>query len=291
MEENVKKRSKKYRWLSIVLVLALLLTALFLDSRYRLVTTRYELSFENLPESFDGYRIVMLADLHFAQYGKDNSRLLERIKREQPDIITLNGDFIEKRTKMEKGEQTAQLEPFLTELARIAPCYFVSGNHEWASGELKDFSALLEQLGIKYLHNEFVLIEEDGEHIVLAGVEDPNGPADMMLPDELVDIIEGNYPDSFSVLLGHRANWLEKYPELEVDIILCGHAHGGVVRLPFLGGVFGTEFDLFPKYDAGIYNEGNYYMVLSRGLGGSVPMPRFLNNPEVVSITLRSQQL
>lgn len=289
MEKEKKTQKKPKIGKIIVFSIILLLAVLFLDSNSRVVVTEYERSYENLPESFDGFKIVELADLHLAQYGENNSRILELVAEQQPDIITLNGDFIEKRANLLQGEQTALLAPFLQRLTQIAPCYFVSGNHEWASGELPELAKLLEELGIKYFHNEFILLSEGEEQIVLAGVEDPNGPADMMKPDELVNIIDKAYPDSFIVLLGHRSNWMELYPDLSVDIIFCGHAHGGVVRLPFLGGVFGTDLDLFPKYDAGIFNEGGYDLVLSRGLGGSIPMPRFLNNPEIVSLTLRSK--
>lgn len=288
--EAEKKPKKKPKTPVIILISILLLIALlFLDSRFRVVVTEYELYFDKLPESFDGFKIVELSDLHLAQYGEDNSRILELVAAQKPDIITLNGDFIEKRNGMTSGAQTALLAPFLQSLAELAPCYFVSGNHEWASGELPQLAKLLAQLGIKYLRNEFVLLGSGEDELIIAGVEDPNGSADMLKPDELVNIIRKAYPERFTILLGHRSNWLEKYPDLEVDIIFCGHAHGGVLRLPFVGGVFGTDMELFPEYDAGIYDEGGYKMVLSRGLGGSVPMPRFLNNPEIVSVTLRAK--
>ena len=284
--DEIKPKKKRKTGVIVLLIAVAVLTALFIDSSRRVVVTNYDLGYDTLPEAFEGFRIVELSDLHMAEYGRDNARILELVKEQRPDIITLNGDFIEKRADMDYGEQTALLKPFLMSLAEIAPCYFVSGNHEWASGELPELSALLENAGIKYMHNEFVLIGRAEEQIVLAGVEDPNGPADMLKPEELVDIIETAYPDSFRILLAHRTYWMNIYPELKVNIIFCGHAHGGVVRLPFLGGVFGTDMDFFPKYDGGVYNEGGYDMVLSRGLGGSVPMPRFLNNPEIVSVTL-----
>ncbi len=286
-DKSKRKKPTVYRIILITVLLAVAL--LFVDSNLRIVVTEYELSYQSLPSSFDGYKIIELADLHLAQYGENNSRLLKKIKAQQPDIITINGDLIKKRVRMLPGTQTALMAPFLQGLSEISPCYFVSGNHEWASGELPEFSALLTELGIKYLRNEFVLLSQGEWQVILAGVEDPNGPSDMIKPDELVDIIDAAYPDSFRILLGHRDNWLTMYPELEVNIIICGHAHGGVVRLPFLGGVFGTDMGLFPEYDGGVYNEGGYDMVLSRGLGGSVPMPRFLNNPEIVSVTLRCQ--
>ncbi|MDR0951339.1 MAG: metallophosphoesterase [Oscillospiraceae bacterium] len=280
-------KKKKRRWPFILIALALIITALLLDSANRLVVTDYELSYESLPEGFDGYRILQLSDLHRKQFGDDNSRLLEAVEENNPDIIVLTGDFINRALSGKASNQSEELRFFLEKLPDIAPCYFVSGNHDWASLEISALSTLLGECGIKYLHNEFVFLEKGGDSIILAGVEDPNGSADMTKPDELVQYMNTAYPDKFAVLLGHRNDWLEKYPELDVELILSGHAHGGVVRLPLIGGVFGTNLDLFPKYDAGLFNEGGYDLILSRGLGNFNAIPRFLNNPEVVCVTLR----
>ncbi len=280
---NAPKRSR-HRGLVVFIIILAVITLLFLDSRYRIVTTEYDLYYSNLPESFDGYRIVLLSDLHMRDYGE---KLPELIGDQKPDIIVMTGDFLNVRTDETEGLQTEKLRPLLIELIMIAPCYFVSGNHEWASGEMTELAEMLDGLGIKYLRNEFVLLEKGGDSIVLAGVEDPNGPADMMKPDELADIIAENYPDKYKMLLAHRNDWMTKYPDLPVDTILCGHAHGGIVRFPFVGGVFSTDRSFFPKYDAGVYNEGGYDMVLSRGLGEYMILPRFLNNPEVVTVVLK----
>ncbi|MEG1404297.1 MAG: metallophosphoesterase [Oscillospiraceae bacterium] len=280
-----KKHGRRYIIHAAVLIIII---ALFLDSRCRLVKTDYELSYASLPQSFDGFRIVQLSDLHLSEFGRGNSRLIEKVSEQKPDIIVLTGDFLEKRAQKKTGEHTEKLRPLFEGLKKIAPCYFVSGNHEWASGEIPELTALLSELEIKYLHNEFVLLERENEHIALAGVEDPNGPADMKRPNELAEIIKTNNPDIFTLMLAHRNDFAVKYPDLPVNLILCGHAHGGVVRLPAVGGVFGTELDFFPKYDAGHFNEGGYDLIISRGLGGYVPMPRLFNNPEIVTVILKS---
>ncbi|MBP8641109.1 MAG: metallophosphoesterase [Oscillospiraceae bacterium] len=285
MKINNPPKKKKHKGLAVTGAILLLTAAVFLDSRFRIVDTEYSLYYENLPQSFDGYRVVQLSDLHTAQFGEDNDKLINDVTEQNPDIIVITGDLLVRHMEKTNGEQTQAMKPLLEELTEIAPCYFVSGNHEWASGEISELTALLEQLNIIYLKNEFVIIEKGGESIVLAGVEDPNGPADMMKPDELAGIISRNYPDKYIMLLAHRNNWLEKYPDLPVDTILCGHAHGGIVRLPLVGGILGTEMDFLPKYDAGVFNEGNYDLVVSRGLGGQIP--RFLNNPELVTVVLK----
>ncbi|MEG1541305.1 MAG: metallophosphoesterase [Oscillospiraceae bacterium] len=285
--EKAKSSKKPHRRLLIFAILAAILLLLFVDSGRRLVSSEYERFYENLPQSFDGYRIVQISDLHTAQFGRDNSRLLALVSKQKPDVIVLTGDLIEKRENRFSGGQSEKLSTFLEKLSEIAPCFFVSGNHEWASGEISELTELLQEKNIRYLHNEAILLQKGEDSLVLLGVEDPNGPADMMRPGELVDIINSAYPDNFKILLGHRNDWLVRYPKLAVDIIMCGHAHGGVVRLPGLGGVFGTELDFFPKYDGGLFNEGSYDMIISRGLGGRVPMPRLFNNPELVTLILR----
>lgn len=288
MTNSRKPKRKSRKTVTILVIIALIITAICLDSRYRLTVTEYELSYDQLPPGFDGFKIVQLTDLHLKTFGEDNAKLIAAVDAQAPDIIVLTGDFINRRLTDAQLGQSEKLRVFLNNLALLAPCYFVSGNHEWASGELDSFAAILEEAGIRYLRNEFVTLERNGDQIILAGVEDPNGPADMIKPSKLIESIENGYPNGFIILLGHRDDWLVKYPSLDVDIIMSGHAHGGVVRLPFIGGLFSTEYALFPKYDAGLYNEGAYDFILSRGLGNFNIIPRFLNPPEIVALTLRS---
>ena len=270
-----------FLWL---IALVLILAALLLDSNYRIVVTEYQLVYESLPQSFDGYRIVQISDLHMAEYGE---RLFRLVRKQEPDIIVLTGDFLNMKLGRTIKNQVPSLRPTLEGLTAIAPCYFISGNHEWASGETTALAVLMEELGIHWLRNEAVALQRDGEHIVLAGVEDPNAAAEMRRPDALAEELAARYPGSYRLLLAHRNDFLVKYPDLPVDTVLCGHAHGGIVRLPLVGGLFGTGGNLFPEYEAGHYNEGGYDLIVSRGLGSFVPIPRFLNNPELVSIILK----
>ncbi len=273
---------KKRRTLKIIILL-LVLAALLYDSNSRIVVTEYALSSPRLPESFDGFTVVQLSDIHGAEFGEDNARLIEKTAAAQPDIIAITGDMVDEETDM------AIIDALLAELVEIAPVYYVSGNHEWGARRMEELEAVLARRGVRYLSNEYEFLEKSGESIVLAGVEDPNGPFDMMKPEEMVDIINDEAGESLVLLLGHRNYWTEKYPELEVDIIMCGHAHGGIVRLPFAGGVLGTGFELFPENVDGAVESGRYTMIVSRGLGNSIPVPRFLNNPEIVVLKLESE--
>ena len=176
------------------------------------------------------------------------------------------------------------IDRLLPALAAIAPVYYISGNHEWTDRVLAPLTNLLETYGVRYLRNETLALEREGQRILLSGVEDPNGYRDQPAPDFVVS----GYPEElFHVLLGHRNYWVEEYPDLPVDLILCGHAHGGVIRLPFAGGLLGHGNGFFPAYDAGLYSSGRYIMLVSRGLGNNTGLPRLLNNPELVSVTLR----
>lgn len=268
----------------ILLVLVAIAAALLLLSKYGLSVTRLSLEFENLPRGFDGFKIVQLSDLHGSEFGQDNARLIEAVEKEEPDIIALTGDFLDEG---KAGRELPALGALVAELIKLAPVYFVSGNHDWASGASSELFEMLTAAGVVCLRNDFVYLERGGDVLVLGGVDDPNGPADMETPDEFVARLRSEAPGAFTLLLAHRAYWAERYPELDVDLILCGHTHGGIVRLPFLGGVAGTNFALFPEYDAGLFETGAYKLYISRGLGNSVPLPRFLNTPELVSITLK----
>lgn len=268
----------------VLLVLAALVAACILLSKYGLEVTRLKLGFEELPAGFDDFRIVQLSDLHGSRFGENNARLLEAVAAEGPDIIALTGDFLDEG---ETERELPELEALVRELSAIAPVYFVSGNHDWASGEAYTLFETLEAAGAVCLRNEHLRLERGGDSIVLAGVDDPNGPAEMAEPDEFVASLRQEAPDSFVLLLAHRAYWAERYPELDVDLILCGHTHGGIVRLPFVGGLAASNMGLFPEYDAGLFELPSYTLFISRGLGNSVPLPRFLNTPEVVSIELK----
>lgn len=286
----MKTKSKKHRGCGCltVLIVAALIAALcaFLikDSRDELEISRYEVASSKLSESFDGFTIVQLSDLHGARFGEDGTELVDKVRELAPDIIALTGDFVTDEGDLESVEKLA---PRLTELC---PVYFVSGNHEFGSGLAQRVRNIMESAGVKYLSNEYLTISRGEDSVLLGGVEDPNAYADMLTPEELAQKMNEASPAAFKILLGHRNYWMEEYPELPVDLILCGHAHGGLVRIPGVGGLIGTDRHLFPDFVEGEFNNGNYTMIVSRGLGNSVPIPRIFNRPEIVCVTLRAEK-
>ncbi len=276
------KKHRKRIIIDLVIVLAVAL--LLLDSSCRIVTSEYTVSSPALPESFEGFTIVQLSDIHGRIFGKDSAGLVKKTAAQEPDIIVISGDMAD-----ENMEDLSEMESLLGQLREIAPVYYVSGNHEWWAGWLPELEEIFARQDVRYLKNEYVMLERGGESVALLGVEDPNGPAGMIKPPELVEALESEKGESFRILLGHRNYWRDTYPELDVDLIFCGHAHGGIVRLPFIGGLVGTNFDIFPDDVDGAVESGRYTMIVSRGLGNSVPVPRFLNNPELVVVKLESE--
>lgn len=273
------KKSHGARW---ALPAALLTAGLLWAGNFTLGLTEIDAPSKNLPAGFDGFRIALITDLHGRSFGKNNDALVEKTRQAVPDLIALAGDIADETSDLE------ELAALLPRLANIAPCYYVTGNHEWRMENRKEWFRLLEQCGITRLENEFVTLSRGEDTIVLAGVDDPNGPRDQKTPEELLGEIHAQHPDAYTVVLCHRNDQLERMARLSADLVLSGHAHGGVVRLPFVGAIFGTHYEFFPDYTAGLYTLGRTSLVVSRGLGGSRRIPvRIGNRPEIPVITLR----
>ena len=252
------------------------------DSKYNLTVTRYELEFDSLPAEFDGFRIVHISDLHGSIFGENNSSLARLIEQQQPDLIAMTGDFAGNIAEL------GATEGLLSELGDAAPIYFAGGNHEWVGEVMPRMRRLLAQYGAHCLENQYESFEKDGASIVIAGAEDPNGRADRLDPETFAELIREEHPDAFVLWLGHRNFWAEKYPALPVDLILSGHAHGGIIRLPLIGGLLNTSHRFIAEYEKGLYSGQRFIMEVSTGLGNSIFVPRLFNRPELVCITLRS---
>lgn len=282
-----RKRGHPLRVIAVLLVL-MIAGALWLNWQlWGVRTTHTEVALPGLPEGFDGLRIVHLSDLHGHEYGEGNADLLERVAAEEPEIIVLTGDII---------DQAGQLEmiPALARgLASIAPTYYVTGNHEWAVGTntVRELKPLLTDCGVTVLTNRYEILERNGDQLVLAGVDDPNGFADQKTPEELAAQIADQAPGLYTILLAHRCDYFDQYAAAGYDFVMSGHGHGGIVRLPFTDGLIGTDRRLFPTWTSGVYTLGNSTLFVSRGLGNNtVPTPgfRLFNRPEVAVVTLRA---
>ena len=276
---------------TIILAIAAVLLALVVWTVWgntALELNTYTVGSKELPDAFDGYRIAQVSDLHNAEFGDGNQRLLDMLREAEPDMIAITGDLIDSRKT-----NIAVALAFAEEAVKIAPCYYVSGNHEARVSEYRELKAGLEAAGVTVLDDARVEIEISGKSITIIGVNDPSFLADYLTSDAAVmdrKLSELSSEDaSFTILLSHRPELFDTYAAHEMDLVLTGHAHGGQFRLPLIGGLIAPNQGLFPKYDDGLYSEGNTNMIVSRGLGNSIIPFRFNNRPEVVLIELKSQ--
>ena len=279
------KHPRKRRLPGFLLFLTLVvLAALFLRwDNTTLQTTRFDPVFSDLPEGFDGCRMAVLGDLHSAYFGEDNQRLLEAVQKAEPDYIFLVGDLLD-ATREVPSDYAARTADNLT---AIAPTYYVTGNHEWAIGDVPELKETLMAHGVTVLSNQFVPLERNGDTIVLAGIDDPNGYADQKTPETVAAEVYAAYGDPFWVLLAHRNNlFAPQYSLLGADLVISGHGHGGIIRLPFTDGLLSVDRTLFPSYPAGLYEENGSCLFVTRGLGNSGPTFRLFNRPEVAVLTL-----
>lgn len=268
---------------AVLLVLTALLAAGFLLwGNCSLQTTETALVSPALPPAFDGLRIVELADLHGRVFGRGSRRLLAAVRRAEPDLICIDGDLFDEHTDL------AMLPPLLRGLCAIAPVYYVTGNHEWRVPGLRGILAQMRACGVTVLQDDWRVLRRGEEALVLAGTDDPCGPAERKTPAELIADIRAEAGEAaFLLLLAHRNDQLPQWSALGVQAVLAGHCHGGVVRLPFVGGLFGTDRRLFPAWDAGLYRQGETALYVSRGLGYTNVHFRLFNRPEVAVIVLR----
>lgn len=241
---------------------------------------------EKLPASFDGLRIAHISDLHNTRFGKDQQKLIGLLAKAKPDFIVVTGDLIDKRRP---GMRNAL--DFAAQAVRIAPVCYVPGNHEAASAEYPELKRRLAEHGVILLDDRVVRLERGEEVLALMGVADPrmcvpneNAAIARCMQEKLAAVTEG--AGGYQVLLAHRPETLAQYAQAGIDLVFCGHAHGGQFRLPW-GGVVAPNQGFFPKITAGIHREGGTRMVVSRGLGNSWIPIRLFNRPEVLLVTLR----
>lgn len=267
--------------IAAVLVLALLIWLLWANSSP--AATQVTVASGALPEAFEGFKIAHVSDLHNAVFGRKNEKLLSLIRAAKPDIIAITGDLIDSR-----HTDTDSALAFVEAAAEIAPVYYVTGNHE-SRLDFDEIEPRLIAAGARVLRNESEDIGRGGERIRLAGIDDPSfirtgGTAEERAAAELEQLGDGG--GTFTVLLAHRPELVEVYAEYGAGLVLSGHAHGGQVRLPLLGGLYAPGQGLLPEYDSGLYSLGETQMVVSRGLGNSVAPLRVNNRPELVIVTL-----
>ena len=275
--------------LPIIVAIILVLVVWIRWGNTALEINEYKIVSNSVPQNFDGFRIAQVSDLHNAEFGEGNSKLLELLSQTEPDIIVLTGDLIDSRnTDIEIALA------FAREALKIAPVYYISGNHEARVSEYEGLKMGLAEAGVIVLENQKVEITREGESITLMGIDDPSFQENYLFGDSegvAKQAIETllRVSDGYTVLLSHRPELFELYVETGMDLVFSGHAHGGQFRLPFIGGLVAPNQGFFPKYDAGLFKKENTTMIVSRGLGNSIIPFRINNSPEIVVAELRKQ--
>lgn len=281
-------KKKTRRWIAVIAAAAALslLGWALIWGNTALVTANVLVCSNGIPEAFDAYKIVQISDLHDAQIGENNEKLVAMTAEAEPDCIVLTGDFVDSsRFHPERSLSVAE------SLVKIAPVYYVSGNHEAILPD-EDYQALtdgLRALGVCVLEDESAELTRDGQSIRLIGLTDIGFHPGTLeeKKDALRTALSALLPeDEFSVTLAHRPELMDVYTECGAPLVLSGHAHGGQIRLPGIGGLIAPGQGLFPKYTEGKYEENGTTLVVSRGIGNSVLPLRVNDRPQIVVVQL-----
>ena len=286
MPRKPHTRHRRKRTFLYLALLALLL-ALYVHWENRtLQVSHFDVSFADLPAGFDGCRIAVLSDLHSAEFGEKNQDLFAAVSGEHPEYIFFLGDLEDRF----EGRREGYAQTVAASLSAIAPTYYVTGNHEWAIGGVRELKKELAAEGVTVLSNQYVTLTRNGDPIVLAGIDDPNGYADQKTPETLAAELYAAEGDVFWMLLAHRNNrFAGQFSLLGAVLVLSGHGHGGIWRLPFTDGLMSHDYQLFPSYTAGFYQENGSLLFASRGLGNAGPSFRVGNRPEIAILTLHTK--
>ena len=284
---QVQKRRHPLRWVAALLILLAVGWCFLQWQLWGIQVTVTQVGVHGLPDGFEGLRIVQISDLHGHEYGQDSEALLALVAQQAPEFIVVTGDLIDQESHL------AMVPALARGLAAIAPTYYVTGNHEWAVGGVPRLKGILTECGVTVLSNQYVTLERNGDSLVLAGVDDPNGYADQKTPEELYGEIQREAGDLCTILLAHRNDRFGQYAAAGYDLVISGHAHGGIVRLPFTDGLLGTDRKLFPIWTAGVYTLGDSTLFVSRGLGNNtVPIHgfRLFNRPDLAVLELTGEE-
>ncbi len=254
----------------------------FYRQNTELTASHYVFRSAKVRGALEGFRITQISDLHNREFGNENCRLLALTEAQLPDLLVITGDLMDSyHPDLDRAMDSAE------RLARIAPCYYVTGNHEhrMSRERQREFFRRLEQVGVVPLRNEAVKLGL-GEGFRLIGVDCNQGRT-----ETLKDLMAERPAEELNILLSHKPHYAAYYEQAGVDLVLAGHAHGGQWRLPGLGGLYAPGQGPLPSYTAGMYRLGNTVMCVSRGLGNSSFPLRIENKPELVTVTLRGDKI
>ena len=275
MKFKYKKSSKKlfYPLLFVLLFLSILLSLGFYNT---LQISNYNFTSSKVPAAFDGFKIVHISDLHCATFGNNQQKLVNAIIDYSPNLIVYTGDLID-----DTHSDLSPVKTLLQSLDGVAPAFAVNGNHDTDNpNTYAELNSLFATYHVTTLNDASYTFTYNNQNICLYGLDWHDWNASWVLPKADTS--------KFNILLFHDTSLFDEIAPFNYDLVLTGHTHGGIIRLPLIGGVLGNHNNLFPKYDSGAFTVGKSTMISSRGLGSS-RIPRFFNDPELVFITLHSK--
>ncbi len=259
------------------------------------IVNEYEIKSYLLPKAFDGTRIAMLSDFHNNSYGVDADKVLEEVRRQKPDFVVIAGDMY----SGEPGLDNLKARDFMEKISRDNTVYYGLGNHEYRmmlypgtyKGMYEDFMDMVKKTGVILLKNETVSVKKEDSEILITGLMIDRSYYSKYkkkrMQENYVESIAGRRKtDKFNILIAHNPVYFKNYAQWGADLVFSGHMHGGMARLPLVGGVISPSYGLFPKYDMGVFTQGNSTMVLSAGIGTHTINIRPFNPPELVMVKL-----
>ena len=267
---------------TILAILIGIITISIYTSKYMLQVVTYEVESEKIENQI---KIIQLTDLHQSVFGNNNQKLIQSVKSQNPDIITMTGDMINSDT-----ENFDMLIYLIKELNKIAPVYFSIGNHEIENKYKDEIIKEVEDAGVIVLEESYKDININNNNLRIGGVYDYIIPNMDKTKFTYKFSQEFDNTNNFKLLLSHIPDSYVLWGGFEMinpDLVLTGHYHGGLIRIPFIGGIFAPEQGYFPKYDGGKYNIDGNDVIISRGLGTASKIPRINNIPEVSLIILK----
>lgn len=276
---------KKFLWgfIFLCLIFIMLMVHGYNENR-SLDVDELTIRLPDLPDNLDQLKIVHLSDIHFPKNRIDPDQLIKETQKADPDVIFLTGDLIDRSASIED----VPLAELIRSLSQIAPTYSVSGNHETSSRQLDQWNDIMTENGAVLLENNTHIATLSGEKIAIMGVKDGNQTSMIPLSEDIKELP--------ILLLAHRPEFFPSYttdnPDIQPDVTFSGHAHGGQIRLPFIGGLFAPGQGFFPKYTSGVYSSSqnaDQKLVVSRGIGNSLFPLRINNKPHFIVITLTNQ--
>ncbi|MGI6467867.1 MAG: metallophosphoesterase [Syntrophomonadaceae bacterium] len=278
-----------HKHLKIAVTIGLLAVFLYCAFYNGLVVRKYSVNTGKLNED-QSIRIVLIADLHNHIYGPGQSELVQLIKEQEPDIIALAGDIADIQAPLTGTEM------LLKGIQGVAPVYYVSGNHEYWSNDIRQIKDTIRKNGVTILEGSYDKISINNAAIIIAGVDDPEA---VRYKKRGTNWEEGfcrafnglGEEPAYKVLLAHRPELIEVYKQGDFDLVLSGHTHGGQVRIPFiLNGLYAPNQGWFPPYAGGMYDHGSLIHIVSRGVSFNPLLPRIFNPPEVVVIDIEGDR-